>query len=554
MFVTNRIDDNGMLQNIKQQLQISLDIKTSSIQRTATVSGSVQESAGTTQSSAATPAYSVSISSAGLAISSVDTSPQYAKTPIDYTNNIKLTGNKTLDPLLAAGNYWWNTGVGADGSNPSTSADHTITYSFLADATGLSGNDANGFQSLTASQQNVIRDAFTYISTVVDITFTEVGSGGQINLGSNTQGGASAGYAYYPNSGSTGGDVFLANDQATFQDAASWNKGGYTWETVLHEIGHALGLKHPGNYNAGGGGTPKPYLSRRLDTRTNTIMSYNNDIKQMHLVESNGSGGLASSYVNPDSYQTLDIAALQYLYGAATTSSSTTYTFTDGEKISRTIYDTNSSSAIDLTGMTQSNVIDLRGGHFSSIGIRDPYADTGMTKDQYKVATSGGVKLSKLLGTPTYSGANNLAIAAGSKIQTAIGGNNSDTLISGSEIGGSAQLDGGAGDDYYFIASGDAVISDTSGTNDSVYVAKNGRTIWSVDAGHTTLTQTDKKTGATLSTIDIAGIEHVGFWNGRRAKIPRSTRGLMYSPPEQKQVIAYDSSAMTLAKGFHATA
>src|SRR5262245_2028272 len=48
--------------------------------------------------------------------------PQSAAAPVSYINNIKPTGDKTIDPLLAAGNYWWNTGVGADGSNPSAAA------------------------------------------------------------------------------------------------------------------------------------------------------------------------------------------------------------------------------------------------------------------------------------------------------------------------------------------------------------------------------------------------------------------------------------------------
>jgi serralysin len=38
----------------------------------------------------------------------------------------------------------------------------------------------------------------------------------------------------------------------------------------MHEIGHALGLKHPGNYNAGGGTSPGPFLSKSLDNPGST--------------------------------------------------------------------------------------------------------------------------------------------------------------------------------------------------------------------------------------------------------------------------------------------
>ena len=69
---------------------------------------------------------------------------------------------------------------------------------------------------------------------------------------------SSAGYARYPNEGS---QVFIANNQAGYGSA--WDEGSYSWQTLLHETAHALGLKHPGNYNAGGGGTPGPQVQGR---------------------------------------------------------------------------------------------------------------------------------------------------------------------------------------------------------------------------------------------------------------------------------------------------
>jgi serralysin len=66
----------------------------------------------------------------------------------------------------------------------------------------------------------------------------------------------------------------MANNQAGFD--GDWEAGSYTWQVLLHETAHALGLKHPGNYNAGGGGTRGPYLSKATDTRGNTLMSYHN--------------------------------------------------------------------------------------------------------------------------------------------------------------------------------------------------------------------------------------------------------------------------------------
>ncbi len=465
----------------------------------------------------AAPTESVTLSEASLALASTAT-PSRAALPVSYVNNVKPTADKQVNAVLAGGNAWWNTGAGADGADPAAAADHTLTYSFRTSAAGLGAMDGNGFQALTDAQKDVIRDALDYIATIANLTFTEdAGGAGQLQFGSNSQA-SSAAYAYLPNQGSQGGDVYLANNTASFSNASSWDKGGYEWETIIHEIGHALGLKHPGNYNAGGGGATGPFLSKSLDHRNNSLMSYNNDAKTMHLVENNGAGGLTSSYVNPDSFQILDIAALQYLYGAAQTASASTYAFTDDEVFSRTIYDANAGSRIDLSAMTRASVLDLRGGQRSSIGLRDAYADTGLTKEQYAAATSGGVKLSKLIGTPTYTGASNLGLARGSQIRTAVGGAGDDAFISGAEIGGTADLDGGLGSDRFFIASGNATVHDTGGAADAVYVVKKSGTAWAVSADRSTLVQTNTKTGATLSTVSLEGIETVGYWNGKTAK------------------------------------
>lgn len=64
--------------------------------------------------------------------------------------------------------------------------------------------------------------------------------------------------------------------------------------TIIHEILHALGLKHPGHYSPDDEG---PYLSSDKDNTGNTVMSYN--------------------FTGQDdlNLRTYDIAALQYLYG-----------------------------------------------------------------------------------------------------------------------------------------------------------------------------------------------------------------------------------------------
>jgi hypothetical protein len=217
------------------------------------------------------------------------------------------------------------------------------------------------------------------------VAFTEVaGDGaGDINFGTNDQA-SSAGYAYMPNSSGTKDKtyLYLASNQATNGDAGV-QEGGYGWTTILHEIGHTLGLKHPGNYNAGGGGTPGPYLPKSTDDHQHTMMSYK---------DNNASRG-----VNATTAMLYDVAALQYLYGANTAGSTATngaFSFTAGNSYLKTLWSASGTDTIDLSGLTNASKVNLNAGTYSSINI------TGATTSAY------------------YSGNNNVALAYGSVVNS----------------------------------------------------------------------------------------------------------------------------------------
>ena len=429
--------------------------------------------------------------------------------PVDYTDIIKKRGRISTDALLAGGNRWFHT-QGASGAVPSAVAKKEISFSFFDDGSEVSGTDANGFRSLNAAQRDRVRDAFSYLSNVVDVSFTEVDSGGDIQYGSNAQS-ASAGYARYPSEGS---QVFIANNQAGFD--GDWEAGTYSWQVLLHETAHALGLKHPGNYNAGGGGTRGPYLSKAADTRGNTLMSYHNagNMARISYVD----GQFSKSTVQAGTFQGYDIEALQYLYGASTTVQAQSYNWADGEDFSNTLWNPNEGSQIDLSNQTGVNVVDLRAGKRSSIGIVDPYADMPFTRAQYATLTSGGKKLTAVLGKPTYTGTNNLLIAAGSRFTSALGGSGRDSLVANT-IGG--QVDGGAGDDRLFWTGGDLSAAGGEGS-DTLLLKKVAGARWTVaaDGSEATLTRTNKATQlvTTVATVTLSGIESVRYWNGTALK------------------------------------
>lgn len=439
--------------------------------------------------------------------------------PVSYTDTIKKRGRISTDALLAGGNRWFHT-PGASGEVPSAVAKKALTFSFIESSAGLNGMDANGFAALSSTQRDRVRDAFEYLSSIIDVQFTESGSGGDIQFGSNSQAG-SAGYARYPNEGS---QVFMANNQAGFN--SEWDEGGYVWQTLLHETGHALGLKHPGNYNAGGGGTAGPYLSRSADHRNNTLMSYNNASNSTRIRYDNGS--FSKSNVNAGTFQGYDIEALQYLYGASSTVSAKSYDWEPGLAFSNTLWNPNAGSEINLANQTGLNVVDLRAGKRSSIGIVDPYSDMPFTKAQYAALKSNGTALTSILGRPTYTGTNNLLIAAGSQFTRGIGGSGSDSFVANS-IGG--HVDGGAGDDRVFWTGGNLQAVGGQG-NDTLLLKKVSGASWTVNAEGTeaVLRRTDAKTKVvtTLSTVTLSGIESVRYWNGSSLK---ATGAALYAAP-----------------------
>ena len=102
----------------------------------------------------------------------------------------------------------------------------------------------------------------------------------------NTLSGPAQAWAYLPTSGGRGawhrtaGDVWIG---ASGDNRTDLFDGGYGLHTQIHELGHSLGLSHPGNYDFGddndGDGVPDPITYDGdafyfQDNRQYSIMSY----------------------------------------------------------------------------------------------------------------------------------------------------------------------------------------------------------------------------------------------------------------------------------------
>ena len=239
------------------------------------------------------------------------------------------TGDNRIDSVLSG--YKW--GV------------TTITYSFY-EGGSYYGSESSPTPVSAAVRDNVRAILSSIISPLVNLTFTEVAdsstSYGMIRYLCSSS--PSYAYAYYPTGTDLAGDVVLNTSYDVAGSDTNYFRNGigsHGFLALIHETCHALGLKHPGNYNGSGTGDA-PYLPLAEDNGDNSLMSYNFY-----------SGSKSAS---PMPY---DLAALGYMYGAKTStrSSDTTYTFTRAD-----IYTTNDGASVGSTALKSKNTLWDGGG------------------------------------------------------------------------------------------------------------------------------------------------------------------------------------------------
>lgn len=332
--------------------------------------------------------------------------------PLDLSGGADaLAADVALDANAATLIYDRDDGFWSAPAGPGTPA--VITFSFLEAPT--SQVPAADFSAFGEALRQAARSALAAWAAVAGLTFIEVPAavGGEIRFGFDaSMDGNTVGYAYMPNltedgESTVGGDVYLLTSRYASSSGAP---GTQVFEVLLHEIGHALGLKHPFD--------EAPVLAGGLDNTNNTVMSYT------HV-----SGPKSAP-------QSIDIAAVAWLYGTAAEAAS------DGVSYSHS----QATNVLTTTGSA---------GRDEAVGVNLNDAMLGNDGDD----ALWGVR-----GNDTLDGSNgNDSLDGGFGNDLLSGGAGTDQLDGGAS--GSDTLDGGAGDDVYLVTRSGLTILDASGTD-----------------------------------------------------------------------------------------
>jgi len=394
-----------------------------------------------------------------------------------------------------SGTYYIEADAWADGTDAERTGGYTVTVahtdplrawttSEIADY--LDSNGWNGAQwdistgdtltvditGLTAAGQTLARAALQVWTDATGINFVEVSSGGDITFDDEEEG-AFAGPTSIVGGFFQGATVNIGTG---WLDDYGTGINTYSFQTYIHEIGHALGLGHAGPYDGSADyGTDAIYLN---DSWQITVMSY------FHQDENTFVDASFAFVLTP---QLADLLAVQNMYGGpvSTRAGDTTYGFNSnagnvifdatsfGTITSYTIIDTSGTDTMDYSGSAADQVLDLRQDHYSSL--------------------QGGV--------------GNVAIAIGTVIENAIGGSGDDILIGNSA---NNTLTGGTGADTFYASGGSDVFNGGAGTDEAIFTGASSDYSVTVNGSGNTVV-TDLRVGGPDGTVELISVETITY-------------------------------------------
>lgn len=316
------------------------------------------------------------------------------------------------------------------------------------------------WNSLDSTAQTAVKDCFALWSAVANIKFVQTTSAAkaQITIGESTGvvgEGGSHGDGAEP-IGSTNIQRYTSGI-ATFTIGPSYGNLDQAYSFVFHELGHALGLGHSGPYNGYENLTASEQYSK-YDTQLWTVMSYFFAAESAIYPQPKN-----VDWSHSDTPMIADIMAVQRLYGAPTStplsggqifgfhtnitgSLAKFFDFTVNTDPVVTLWDGGGKNTLDLSGFSTASKVNLHPGSFSSA---DGHVD-------------------------------NIAIAYGTAIDSAVGGAGNDAFVCNND---GDRVDAGGGADHL-----------TAGTGRDVFVYKS--------AGESTGTHYDTLTAMDFNSQD----------------------------------------------------
>jgi len=401
----------------------------------------------------------------------------YNKTPdIPNFNDAYLKG------LLWTGTRWGNgTGV-------------TLTYSFPQLGTYYEAQTAEtrAFVPVDMNTQRVISEQIlSQFSSVANITFTLMtesqSAHADIRIAFSYSRAVTdptvSGWASPPGAG-RGGDVWLAESTKD----GTYSPGADVFHNVLHELGHALDLKHTQD---------SPALPIEYESHSYSVMSYT-EYRNAYMI---GRGNTGED-IRAGTLMLADIRALQYIYDPNFNSKSgnTTYKWnqSDGEltttdvaqngqtttskitpymnKILMTVWDGNGTDTYDFSDYTTGVNVNLQPGAWTTtaanqlpsydVGFGPAAAPPGNIANAYLYLnpTTGVADLRSLIENAKGGSGND--VITGNQVANNLKGENGNDKLYGLE--GADTLDGGLGDDFLSGDAGDDSLVGGDG-KDSLY-------------------------------------------------------------------------------------
>ncbi|MBR0713027.1 M10 family metallopeptidase C-terminal domain-containing protein [Bradyrhizobium liaoningense] len=404
------------------------------------------------------------------------------------------TNNAEIDGLLG-GTKWSGT---ITYSFPDSPSDYSASYNGNGEPTG------SGFAQAPSQMQSAIVYAVGLINSYTNANIQYAGTNGADIMVAQSPAANPTSYAYYPSSYASGGDIWFG----TAYNYSLASLGNYYFATALHELGHAVGLKHSQET----GGVSNVAVPSAHDDSEYTIMSYRS------YVGAPLTGYTAESYGFSQTYMANDILALQTLYGAnySTQSGNTVYTWspTTGQefingvgqlapgggaggsanRIFETVWDGGGVDTYDLSNYATNLSLNL-----------NPGAASVFSSTQIAYLGNGHYASGNVYNAYVYNN------DARSYIDNAIGGSGSDTII-GNVIAN--VLNGGGGNDTITGGGGNDTIVGGSGTDTAVYSGSRASYAVSYNSATQVFTLIDQRSSTPDGTDTVSSIESFQFADG----------------------------------------